>query len=49
MLDNQIREQLTSVFGSLEGTIELVYHQSFHEKQTELAEMLVGTQPDGRR
>ena len=40
MLDNQIREQLTSVFGSLEGTIELVYHQSFHEKQTELAEML---------
>ncbi|MCG8472934.1 MAG: alkyl hydroperoxide reductase subunit F [Desulfobacterales bacterium] len=40
MLDNQIREQLTSVFGSLEGHIELVYHESSHEKQAELTEML---------
>ena len=40
MLDNQIREQLTSVFGSLEGHIELVYQESSHEKQAELTEML---------
>jgi alkyl hydroperoxide reductase subunit F len=40
MLDNQIREQLKSVFGSLEGSIELVYHASSHAKQGELTEML---------
>jgi len=40
MLDNQIIDQLKSVFQNLNGTIDLVYAESNHEKQAELVEML---------
>jgi alkyl hydroperoxide reductase subunit F len=40
MLDNQIIEQLKSVFEKLNGKVELVYTESDHEKQQELVDML---------
>jgi alkyl hydroperoxide reductase subunit F len=40
MIENHIVEQLKSVFGKLEGNIELVYSESSHDKQAELVEML---------
>lgn len=40
MLDNQIIEQLKSVYEDLDGSVELVYAESDHEKQAELVEML---------
>lgn len=42
MLDTQMLEQLQSVFGSLEGEIELVYSNSQHENHPELVNMLEG-------
>jgi alkyl hydroperoxide reductase subunit F len=40
MLDNQLIEQLKTVFEKLIGKVELVYAESSHEKQAELVEML---------
>lgn len=40
MLDAQLKEQLSSVFTSLENTIELIYENSAHEDQKDLLEML---------
>ena len=40
MIDTQILEQLKTVFEPLEGTVELAVHDSNHDKQGELAEML---------
>ncbi|MGK5094043.1 alkyl hydroperoxide reductase subunit F [Deltaproteobacteria bacterium TL4] len=40
MLENDIIEQLKSVFEKLNGRVELVYAKSPHEKQEELIEML---------
>ncbi|MBF0350448.1 MAG: alkyl hydroperoxide reductase subunit F [SAR324 cluster bacterium] len=40
MLENDIIEQLKSVFDKLNGRVELVYARSNHAKQTELIEML---------
>jgi len=40
MLDSDMKNQLTEVFGSLENPIELVYDISIHSNQSELVEML---------
>ncbi|MGE9743891.1 alkyl hydroperoxide reductase subunit F [Bdellovibrio bacteriovorus] len=40
MLDSSLLEQLRSVFGSLENTVELVYENSSHEDQKDLLDML---------
>lgn len=40
MLEKEILAQLQSVFAALEGRITLLYHESSHEKQGELCEML---------
>ncbi|MGZ3800529.1 MAG: alkyl hydroperoxide reductase subunit F [Bdellovibrio sp.] len=40
MLDSNLKEQLTSLFTTLENTIELIYDQSSHEDQKDLIEML---------
>ncbi|WP_374033457.1 alkyl hydroperoxide reductase subunit F [Bdellovibrio bacteriovorus] len=40
MLDSSLLEQLKSVFGSLENTVELVYENSSHEDQKDLLDML---------
>ncbi|MBC7713059.1 MAG: alkyl hydroperoxide reductase subunit F [Rhizobacter sp.] len=40
MLDNNILEQLTSVFGKLEKTVELVYSESAHADQKDLVQLL---------
>lgn len=40
MLDASLKEQLKSVFASLENTVELVYENSSHEDNKELVEML---------
>lgn len=40
MLDSNILEQLTSVFGKLENTVELVYNESTHADQKDLVQML---------
>jgi NADH-dependent peroxiredoxin subunit F len=42
MLDQDLKEQLKQVFGSLESTIELVYDESDHGNQSELTAMLEG-------
>lgn len=40
MLENNIVEQLKSVFAKLENQVDLVYHASTHEDQQKLVEML---------
>ncbi|ASD63275.1 alkyl hydroperoxide reductase subunit F [Bdellovibrio bacteriovorus] len=40
MLDSSLLEQLRSVFGALENTVELVYENSSHEDQKDLLDML---------
>jgi alkyl hydroperoxide reductase subunit F len=40
MLDNNLIEQLKTVFGKLENNVELVYKRSAHSSQNELIEML---------
>lgn len=40
MLDSQIKEQLTSVFGALENEVELVVENSAHDDQSDLLGML---------
>lgn len=40
MLDSSLLEQLKSVFGALENTVELVYENSSHEDQKDLLDML---------
>lgn len=40
MIDNNMKDQLKSVFEKIEGSIQLVYTKSAHEKQNELIEML---------
>lgn len=40
MLDSAIKDQLNSVFATLENTVELVYENSSHADQNELVEML---------
>src|SRR5437868_2591699 len=40
MLDNNIIEQLKTVFSKLENTVELVYNLSSHVDQNNLVEML---------
>jgi alkyl hydroperoxide reductase subunit F len=42
MLDNDVKEQLKSVFADLGQTIELLVNQSQHEDQVSLVEMLEG-------
>lgn len=42
MLDNDLKEQLKSVFAPLENTVELVYEDSSHADQKDLVEMLEG-------
>lgn len=42
MLDNELKEQLRSVFAALENKISLVYYESDHADQTQLLEMLNG-------
>lgn len=42
MLDNQIIEQLKSVYSSLESQVELIYDESTHAKQAELIDLLEG-------
>lgn len=40
MLDTQLKEQLSSLFSSLENTVELIYEKSPHEDHKDLVEML---------
>ncbi len=40
MLDSSLKEQLKSVFATLENTVELVYENSSHDDNKELVEML---------
>lgn len=40
MLDLEMKQQLESVFSSLEGTVELLHKESTHSQQAELLEML---------
>ena len=42
MLDQDLKEQLKSVFGGLQSNITLVYDESSHENQSDLTEMLEG-------
>ncbi|RYZ75640.1 MAG: alkyl hydroperoxide reductase subunit F, partial [Proteobacteria bacterium] len=40
MLDSAINDQLKSVFGKLEGTVDFVYEPSQHADQAQLVEFL---------
>ncbi len=40
MIDAQLKEQLVSVFGALEGKVELIYDSSTHADQNDLVQML---------
>ncbi len=42
MLDQDLKDQLTTVFEKLESNIELVYHHSDNSNQSELLELLEG-------
>ena len=42
MLDNDLKEQLKTVFAKLEKPVTLVHHESAHANQPELLEMLEG-------